>query len=213
MNVLNRCVLVVDDEPIIAELWCMHMEIIGVAVCGTAATAEAAIALAQRHRPAAVLMDVRLRGNQDGVDAALAIDRSVGSKIIFVTGSKDPETLARINLFHPTTTLFKPVSDRQLRLAVIRALQDSTLVALESWWMKSDAWYPSGRTARGPKAAAGWASRQPPSSTQSRLSICRSHMRYAKLVAGNRAAAKARSGTARHCGPSGVGKSYTFNGR
>jgi DNA-binding NarL/FixJ family response regulator len=116
-------VLVVDDEPIIAELWCMHMEIMGIDVCGTAATAEAAIALAQQHRPAVVLMDVRLRGKEDGVDAALAIDGLVGSKIIFITGSRDPETLARIKLFHPTTTLFKPVSDRQVRSAILAALQ------------------------------------------------------------------------------------------
>jgi DNA-binding NarL/FixJ family response regulator len=132
MNALKRCVLVVDDEPIIAELWCMHLEMIGVDVCGTAATAEAAIALAQEHRPAVVMMDVRLRGKEDGIDAALAIDGLVGSKIIFITGSKDPETLARIELFHPTTTLFKPVSDRQLRSVIIGALQETALVALKS---------------------------------------------------------------------------------
>jgi CheY-like chemotaxis protein len=132
MNALKRCVLVVDDEPIIAELWCMHLEMIGVDVCGTAATAEAAIALAQEHRPAVVMMDVRLRGKEDGIDAALAIDGLVGSKIIFITGSKDPETLARIKLFHPTTTLFKPVSDRQLQSVIIGALQETALVALKS---------------------------------------------------------------------------------
>ncbi len=133
MNTLNRCVLVVDDEPIIAELWCMHLDIMGLDVCGTAATADSAIALAQEHRPAVVLMDVRLRGeDKDGVDAALAIDELVGSKVIFITGSKDPETLARIKLFRPTTTLFKPVSDRQLRSVIIGALQETAPAAVES---------------------------------------------------------------------------------
>jgi CheY-like chemotaxis protein len=119
---LQKCVLVVEDEPIIAELWCMYIEGLALDVCGTAATAEAAVALAEKHRPAVILMDMRLRGAMDGVDASLLINATVGSKIIFVTGSKEPETLARIQAAHPTTVLFKPVGDRQLRTAIMGAM-------------------------------------------------------------------------------------------
>ena len=98
MTGLQECVLIVDDEFVIAESLCIHMEEMGLIVCGTAATAESAIALAQRHRPKLVLMDVRLRGEGDGVDAALAIHASVGSKVIFITGSQEPTTMARIAL-------------------------------------------------------------------------------------------------------------------
>lgn len=122
MNPLHKCVLVVEDEPIIAELWCMYIEGLALDVCGTAATAEAAIALAEKHRPAVILMDVRLRGKMDGVDASRAINASVGSKIIFITGSKDQATLARIQLVQPATVLFKPVGDRQLRTAIMNAM-------------------------------------------------------------------------------------------
>jgi len=64
-------------------------------------------------------MDMRLRGERDGVDAALAIHERVGSKLIFVTGSREPATLDRIGLDHPAAVLFKPVSDRQLRTAIV----------------------------------------------------------------------------------------------
>jgi DNA-binding NarL/FixJ family response regulator len=97
---------------------------IGIEVCGTAATAMQAITLAQRHRPKIVLMDVRLRGATDGVDAALAIHDSVGSKVIFLTGSQEPTTLARIQQDHPTAVLFKPTSEQQLRTAIQAALLD-----------------------------------------------------------------------------------------
>jgi CheY-like chemotaxis protein len=120
---LQKCVLVVEDEPIIAELWCMYIEGLALDVCGSAATAEAAIALAEKHHPAVILMDMRLRGKMDGVDASLAINASVGSRIIFVTGSKEPETLARIQLAHPEAVLFKPVGDRQLRTAILSAMR------------------------------------------------------------------------------------------
>lgn len=114
MSTLNRSILVVDDEAIIAELWSAYVEAMGIEVCGVAATTADAIRLAHDHRPMVVLMDMRLRGDGDGVDAALAIHESVGSKVIFITGSQDPATIARINLDHPAAVLLKPVHQRLL---------------------------------------------------------------------------------------------------
>lgn len=119
---LADCVAVVDDEFLIASGLTMQLEDLGMTVCGTAATADEAVALAQAARPAVVLMDVRLRGEKDGIDAALAIHASVGSKVIFVTGSREAATLERINLDHPAGVLFKPVLARQLREAIDAAL-------------------------------------------------------------------------------------------
>lgn len=118
----NRIVAVVDDEFLIAAGLSMQVEDMGMIVCGTAATADEAVALVQAERPSVVLMDVRLAGDKDGVDAALAIHETVGSKVIFVTGSREPQTLERIGLDHPAGVLFKPVSDLQLRQAIEAAL-------------------------------------------------------------------------------------------
>jgi DNA-binding NarL/FixJ family response regulator len=122
MSELRRTVLVVDDEFLIAEGLRMQVEDMGLEVCATAAAADEAIALAQLHRPMVVLMDMRLQGDKDGVDAALAIHDTVGSKVIFVTGSREPSTMARIQEDHPSAVLFKPVSDHQLRAAIETAL-------------------------------------------------------------------------------------------
>jgi len=111
-------VAVVDDEYLIAAALSVQVEGLGLTVCGTAATAEEAIALARDQRPAVVLMDVRLGGDKDGVDAALVIHATVGSKVIFVTGSREPATLARIERDHAAAVLFKPISDWQLRDAI-----------------------------------------------------------------------------------------------
>jgi DNA-binding NarL/FixJ family response regulator len=117
-------VLVVDDEFLIAEGLCMQVEDMDMAVCGTATNADEAVALAMMHRPAVVLMDMRLRGEKDGVDAALAIHATVGSKVIFITGSREQSTIDRIHEDHPAGVLFKPVSDRQLRMAIATALEE-----------------------------------------------------------------------------------------
>ena len=116
------CVAVVDDEFVIAAGLSLQLEDMGLEVCGTAATCEEAVALVQDQRPQVVLMDVRLAGDKDGVDAAIAIHDTVGSKVIFVTGSREPATMDRIRLDHPAGVLFKPVSDRQLREAIETAL-------------------------------------------------------------------------------------------
>ncbi|WP_293677642.1 response regulator [uncultured Phenylobacterium sp.] len=110
-----------DDEVLIAIALQIQVEEMGLTVCGVAATAAEAIAMAQHYRPAVVLMDMRLRGEGDGVDASLTIYATVGAQVIFVTGSREPATIARINSDHPSAILFKPVSQEQLAEAIATA--------------------------------------------------------------------------------------------
>ena len=123
MSGLTDSVLVVEDEFLIAEGFRVQLEALGLSVCGTATTADEAIALAQMHSPSVVLMDVRLKGERDGVDAAIIIHATVGSKVIFVTGSREPRTIERIQSDHPSGVLFKPISDRQLHSAIEQAFR------------------------------------------------------------------------------------------
>jgi DNA-binding NarL/FixJ family response regulator len=132
MTDLENCVLIVEDEFFIAESLRMHLEDMGVEVCGIAATADDAVMLAQEHRPRLILMDMRLRGDGDGVDAALAIHATVGSQILFVTGSQEPRTVQRIQLDHPIGVLFKPFSGWALRAAVQAALADGGVGVMQT---------------------------------------------------------------------------------
>jgi CheY-like chemotaxis protein len=114
---------VVDDEYFIAQALCLQVEDMGLEVCGTATSADAAIDLATKHRPSIVLMDMRLQGAKDGVDAAMTIRDLIGAQVIFITGSSEPDTVARIRLAEPCAILFKPISDRQLRVAISAAMK------------------------------------------------------------------------------------------
>jgi CheY-like chemotaxis protein len=118
-------VLIVDDEFIIAQTLSTYVEDLGLQVCGTAASADEAVSLAIDCRPFIVLMDMRLQGERDGVDASQEIHQRVGSKVIFITGSREPATLARIEGDHPTAVLFKPVSEGQLVSVIRRLLQEA----------------------------------------------------------------------------------------
>lgn len=116
---MTRTALIVEDEALIAmALEDMLIEL-GVQVCGMAATSEDAVRLAVRHTPHLVLMDVRLKDGGDGVSTAHAIHaHGVMTRIIFVTGSREPATVARVQAGHPAQLLFKPVQPSELAAAV-----------------------------------------------------------------------------------------------
>ena len=113
-------VLIVEDQFFASEFLRIWAEAYGFSVCGVTTTARGAVELAKEHHPTHVLMDVRLDGDEDGVDAALAIWREFITRIIYCTGSSEPSTVARINQDHPFEILFKPVSPQKLGEALLR---------------------------------------------------------------------------------------------
>jgi DNA-binding response OmpR family regulator len=73
-------VLVVEDEALIALSLADMLESMGFTVCGTADNVRSAVDMADRDAPDLVLMDIRLRGKGDGIDAARQIcERRAGS--------------------------------------------------------------------------------------------------------------------------------------
>lgn len=115
-------ILVVDDEFLIADLLSAMLEEMGLDVCASAASADEAIAMMRRHEPGLVLMDVRLKGLKDGVDAADEICAIRNVPIIFITGSRERETVQRIEAGHRGPVLFKPIRFDQLEREVLRAI-------------------------------------------------------------------------------------------
>lgn len=118
----GKTALVVEDEALIAMLLRDMLEALGFTVCGAAADSEGAIALAEAHRPDLVLMDVRLRGAVDGIEAAREIRARAGCRIIFVTASREPATVDRAEAFEAAGLLFKPIRPQDLEAAIARAL-------------------------------------------------------------------------------------------
>lgn len=89
---------------------------LGHEVCGVVRTAEEAVELARTARPDLILMDVRLAGCADGVDAANQIHQEGTCRhVIFVTGSVEAQK--RVREDHPSDLLFKPVTQDDLSTA------------------------------------------------------------------------------------------------
>jgi CheY-like chemotaxis protein len=115
---MNRRAVIVEDELLVALYLEDVLADLDWEVCGIAASAESAVTTVLAQRPTLVLMDVRLKGIGDGVDAAHRIRGDTACPIIFVTGSSEPVTLARIQAVPGATVLIKPILADQLRRAI-----------------------------------------------------------------------------------------------
>lgn len=117
----NR-IFIVEDEVVIAMEIESVLQQLGYLVAGSAATGEDAIALAAEMRPDLILMDIRLKGEMDGITAADRIYRLYKIPVIFLTAHSDPKTLEKAIAVHPFGYLIKPFRKNELYTAIEIAL-------------------------------------------------------------------------------------------
>jgi len=115
-------ILIVEDNRLVARDVQQQLTKFGYAVIGMSARGEDAVALAEQQRPDLVLMDIRLEGDMDGLDAAQLIRDRFQIPIIYLTAYADEQTVRRATLTEPFGYLVKPFEDSQLRTAVEIAL-------------------------------------------------------------------------------------------
>src|SRR4051812_7219968 len=111
-------VLVVEDEALIAELIREYLTRLGYQVAGIADTAQDAIETAGRLRPNLVLMDIHLKGDMDGIEAADHIYRHFNIPVVHLTAYSDQATLERARTTAPFGYVLKPFQERDLQIAI-----------------------------------------------------------------------------------------------
>ena len=115
-------ILIVEDEAVTAMDLAAELRGLGYEVCGTEDTADGAVAAVEREEPGLVLMDVRLGGNGDGIEAARQISGRHDVAVVFLTAHSDEETLGRALSVSPYGYIVKPFRARELKVAVELAL-------------------------------------------------------------------------------------------
>lgn len=115
-------ILVVEDEKVVAADIQESLLRLGYEVVGTAAYGAEALKLGVRNAPDLVLMDIKLKGAVDGIDAAQEIGYRLGIPVVYLTAHADAEILERAKKTSPSGYVLKPFDDRALRSAVDIAL-------------------------------------------------------------------------------------------
>lgn len=130
-------ILVVEDEAIVAMDLESRLSRLGYRVIGIASNGEEAIRRTSEAQPHLVLMDIRLSGDMDGIEAGRLLRMQYGVPVVYLTAYSDDATLARAKLTEPAGYLLKPFEERGLRaaieIAVYKHETEQKLRCMERW--------------------------------------------------------------------------------
>lgn len=115
-------ILVVEDEAIVRKDIERTLDKLGHTVVGAVAEGRMAIDMAEAERPDLVLMDIMLKGDMSGIEAAMIIRAQLGLPVIFLTAYSDDATLSRARVAEPYGYIVKPFKSIDVQTAIEMAL-------------------------------------------------------------------------------------------
>ncbi|MBK6354524.1 MAG: response regulator transcription factor [Saprospiraceae bacterium] len=107
-------VLIVEDEPLIAENLAMYLNNNDYEVAGIAYDFEEGMLSLKEGKPDIVLLDINLEGKQDGIDLGKYIHEKLGIPFVFLSSYSDKNTLDRAKQVQPSGYLVKPFHEKTL---------------------------------------------------------------------------------------------------
>jgi PAS domain S-box-containing protein len=128
---LKARIMVVEDERLVALALEQSLKALGHEVVALVTTGEEAVRKAGELEPDLVLMDIRLKGDVDGIEAAVRIHDSFKTPIVFLTAYSDDQTLDRARAARPYGYVLKPFEEKSLKSAVAMALYTASTNARE----------------------------------------------------------------------------------
>lgn len=130
-------ILIVEDESLVAHDIENMIRNVGYEVCGVVTSGEEAVEVAIATAPDLILMDIVLKGEIDGVDAAERIRELFNIPIIYLTAHTDDNTLQRAKLTEPVGYSLKPIEQKELltvmEMALYKHQMELKLRERESW--------------------------------------------------------------------------------
>jgi len=122
-------ILIVEDESIVQLDLQRRLQRMGHNVVGMASRGEDAIAKAVELKPDLVIMDVRLEGSMDGIEAARRIRAEQATPIVYVTAyASTLDEASTQDVFGPCVS--KPFRTTELQSAIDRTLAVSGTMAI-----------------------------------------------------------------------------------
>ena len=115
-------VLVVEDESIVSKDIQHSLKKLGYNVVGAAATGEQAVKLAVEAQPDIILMDIMLKGEMNGIEAATQIRQETNIPVIFLTAYADESTLNKAKVTQPYGYIIKPFKEIDIHTSIEMAL-------------------------------------------------------------------------------------------
>lgn len=111
-------ILIVEDDVSISENIEEILQLLGYFNIDIANSANQAVKEIKKHRPDMVFMDIKLKGDKDGIELGEIIKHMVNAPIVYVTSYSDPEIIERAKRTHPAGFIVKPFNTNDIHAIV-----------------------------------------------------------------------------------------------
>ena len=123
----HQQIMIVEDEVLIAAELEQQLLSFGYRVPALVTSGERALEKLATIRPDLILMDIKLKGELDGIETAARILASHRIPVVFLTAFADESLLEKAKLSQPFGYLIKPVESRELHSTIAMALYKARL--------------------------------------------------------------------------------------
>lgn len=134
-------ILVAEDESIVAEDIKKSLQNMGYVVPSVVSSGEKAVEEVMKNSPDLVLMDIVLKGEMDGIEAAWQIRSRFDIPVVYLTAYSDEKTLERAKITEPFGYIIKPFKERELCINIEIALYEhkmkKKLKESKEWFSKT----------------------------------------------------------------------------
>jgi len=119
----GKRILIVEDERVVAEATSEFLSVLGYDVIGTPQEGEKAVDMALQSPPDLIIMDIRLKGETDGIEAVEKIHDVMYVPVVYLTAYSEPATIERANRTRHSGFIKKPVMEEDLEITVAAVLR------------------------------------------------------------------------------------------
>lgn len=111
-------ILIVEDDVNISENIEEILQLLGYVNIDIANSANQAVKVVKKYRPDMVFMDIKLKGDKDGIELGEIIQQMVDAPIVYVTSYSDPAIIERAKRTHPAGFIVKPFNSNDIHAMV-----------------------------------------------------------------------------------------------
>jgi CheY-like chemotaxis protein len=108
-------IMVVEDEGVVSIDIRNMLKNAGYGIAAVAFQGDEAVRKAEQSVPDLVLMDIGLKGDIDGIEAAKRIRDRFKIPVVFLTGFADEVTMSKAKEADPSGFIIKPINEEELK--------------------------------------------------------------------------------------------------
>jgi CheY-like chemotaxis protein len=111
-------ILIVEDDMILSMVNKHYVESLGHQVVQSVRNGLDAINAAKKHDPDIIIMDIRIEGHMNGIEAMEEIRTFSNADVIYLTGNSEPVTRLRAEKTNMLDFCIKPITFEDLKIAI-----------------------------------------------------------------------------------------------